>query len=223
MPADRASAARRLASRGTRSEVCKQSWPDQLGPRDVELVQLVDEPLMAGVLEPDELLRACAQCVEIRNAGLWRNQGSSRPREKEHRHLQCGRELDEVQARALCPHRVHRQPEPAPSAGSATIDDSCPPRTVRRTFHMARGLIRPSKRDSHLRSVNTASAGYSGGPIARSFLTPDAANALRCGEREPIRGHSPAAQSPICPQPTMSRMSREMGGERRRQARQLMA
>jgi AI-2E family transporter len=74
VPADRASAARRLASRGTRWKVCKQSWPDQLGPRDVELARLVDERLMAGVLEADELLRGCAQCVEIRNAGLWRNQ-----------------------------------------------------------------------------------------------------------------------------------------------------
>ena len=61
--------------------------------------------------------------------------------------------------------------KPRQVLGSSKIEDSCPPSTARPTFHSARGRIRPSKRDSQVRSVNTASAVYGGGPIARSFLT----------------------------------------------------
>src|SRR5204862_5378507 len=61
--------------------------------------------------------------------------------------------------------------KPRIALDSSRIEDSCPRRTARPTFHRARGLIRPSKRESQVRSVNTAAAVYGGGPIACSFLT----------------------------------------------------
>jgi hypothetical protein len=112
---------------------------------------------------------------------------------------------------------------PRQALGSARIDDSCPARTVRPTFHRARGLIRHSKRDSHLRSVNTVSAGYSGGPIARQLPHPQALpRGCAAASANRYEAVSPDAQSSICPLSTMSRVSREMGGERRCQARQLV-
>jgi hypothetical protein len=79
--------------------------------------------------------------------------------EEEHRHLQRRRELDEIQTRDLSPHRVHGEPEAAPPAGQLDDRDSCAPRTARPTFQRARGRIAPSKRDTQVRSVNTALAG----------------------------------------------------------------
>ena len=61
----------------------------------------------------------------------------------------------------------------------------------------------PSRRLTQVRSVNTAAAGYGGGPIARSFLT-----ALRLPSRwASASAHSyeldsAADESPICPLPT---------------------
>src|SRR6478672_13177898 len=107
----------RVERRPSRGRSESRAGPYPLRHRGIELARLVDERLVAGVLEPDELLRRCAQCLEIRHAGLWRNPVILATEEEERRHLQCGHEFDEIQARDLRPHRIHREPEPAPSAG----------------------------------------------------------------------------------------------------------
>jgi hypothetical protein len=89
---------------------------------------------------------------------------------EERRHLQRGHRLDQIQARGLRPHRFRREPEAANRVRQLRIDASDPASTTRPTFQMYRGLIRPSSRESQVRSVNTTAAGYGAGPISRSLV-----------------------------------------------------
>src|SRR5512135_2870041 len=87
--------------------------PDEIRHGGVERVRLVDEDLVPGALEPDELLRGRGQRIEIGHARLGRDPVVLPAEKEEDGHLQRGRELLDVQARGLGVHGPEREPEAA--------------------------------------------------------------------------------------------------------------
>lgn len=83
----------------------------QLDHRDIELGRFIHERLVAGLLEPDELLRWRFQRVEVRHARPRWNPVIAAPEKEEDRHLERGRGGMEIQPRHFEPHRVERKPE----------------------------------------------------------------------------------------------------------------